>query len=135
MTDLHVTPWTRTQHALNEGSASPLGRQRCLAEMNDAFSLHLLGEVDGEVCLVARGELDIAAAAAFRSATGELAGGTQRVVLDLRDIEFMDSTGLYALIDAHERLGDRLVVLAGESALRLLRLTGLDGVLPLAPAA
>ena len=103
--------------------------------MDDAFSLHVLGDVDGEVCLVARGELDIAAAVRFRSAVAELAATNRRVVLDLRDIAFMDSTGLYALMHAHGQLGERLVVLAGDSALRLLRLTGLDGVLPLASAA
>jgi anti-sigma B factor antagonist len=60
-----------------------------------------------------------------------------RLVLDLRKLTFMDSTGLKMLLalDATARSEDfeLLILCDGEGAVRtVLRATGLDGVLPVA---
>lgn len=61
------------------------------------------------------------------------------LVLDLRGLDFMDSTGLRVLvqIDARARGGEfQFVVLCGDGHVRyVLRESGLDGVLPLVDAA
>ena len=56
------------------------------------------------VFLALVGELDLASAPHFeQELESALATGPNRVVLDLRRLEFMDSSGLQALLRAHER--------------------------------
>ncbi len=76
------------------------------------------------------GELDLASSSALEEELERLAAATgPSVVIDLRDLEFMDSTGLSALVRAQSRLeqaGRRLAVVRGGSQVdRLLELTGL----------
>jgi anti-anti-sigma factor len=48
------------------------------------------------------GELDMAATEELKAAIGSAqANGTARIVFDLRDLEFLDSTGLGVLLEAH----------------------------------
>jgi anti-anti-sigma factor len=57
-----------------------------------------------------------------------LAGGADVVALDLRDVTFIDSTGLQALVrlDDLARAGRRaLAIVEGPAVRRLLELTGL----------
>ena len=75
------------------------------------------------------GELDLASAPALES---ELEAAAQSdaalLVLDLRELEFMDSTGLSVIVKAHQRLseeGRTLSVVRGpQQVQRLLDLTG-----------
>lgn len=64
--------------------------------------------------------------------------GVDRVVLDLREVGFMDSTGLRMLTDAHQQLaevdGELVVVVEGGPVSRLFSITGLDSVLTIADA-
>jgi anti-anti-sigma factor len=76
------------------------------------FSLEVV-EVGGSVRLVLRGELDAATAPAANHALLDLLeGGSDRVVLDLRDLDFMDSTGVKFLIDGRDAARQRGVELA-----------------------
>jgi anti-anti-sigma factor len=76
------------------------------------FSLEVV-EVGGSVRLVLRGELDAATAPAANHALLDLLeGGSDRVVLDLRDLDFMDSTGVKFLIDGRDAARQRRVELA-----------------------
>lgn len=76
------------------------------------------------------GSLDIATAPTVRAALLEAAErGDHRIVVDLNRVEFLDSTGLGALIGAQRRAKEaggeiRLTVPEGQ-ILRLLRITGL----------
>lgn len=78
------------------------------------------------------GDLDIATARDFRTdlfATAESSEGM--VVVDLSGVDFIDSTGLGAVIEAHERLRVEHRVLAvvapaGSSASLILNLSGLN---------
>ena len=94
--------------------------------------LDVTSEQQGDQLRVAlAGELDIVNAPQLESQLAAVeadAGGT--LILDLRGVEFVDSTGLRALIAANERArsaGRRLVIVRGAKAVdRLLSLTQLD---------
>jgi anti-sigma B factor antagonist len=81
--------------------------------------------------LTLHGELDVAAATSVlkRLIGLDLRLG-QRLVLDLRDVQFIDSTGIRLLLQARahaERAGAAFTVVAGPPAvMRVLRLVGLD---------
>jgi anti-sigma B factor antagonist len=82
-----------------------------------------------------RGSLDLATAPSVRAALVEAAGsGGGDIVVDLTKLEFLDSTGLGALIGAHRRAlenGTSLRLAIGEGAIaRLLNITGLIRVFP-----
>jgi anti-sigma B factor antagonist len=56
---------------------------------------------DGTVILGFAGELDIATAGAVEAAVDRArAGDLERLVLDLRELEFLDSTGIQAVLRA-----------------------------------
>ena len=86
---------------------------------------------DGGVWLSLAGELDLSTAADLEE---ELRGaerdGTGLVVLDLRELEFMDSSGLRVIVVADSRareLGRRLAIVQGpEPVARVFQVTGLD---------
>ena len=59
--------------------------------------------------------------------------GTHTLVIDLRKVTFMDSTGLRVLIVAGtlcEEMGHELRIIPGEDIQRILEISGLDRVLP-----
>jgi anti-sigma B factor antagonist len=81
--------------------------------------------------LVVSGELDLASAEVLEANLKELESSEPDVlVLDLRELEFMDSTGLRAVIAAdaraRERGGRLVVVRAPEEVDRVFRLTRMD---------
>jgi anti-sigma B factor antagonist len=84
------------------------------------------------------GSLDIATAPTVRAALLEASErGDHRLIVDLTKVEFLDSTGLGALIGGQRRAkefsGDvRLVATEGQ-ILRLLRITGLLKVFSVYP--
>jgi anti-sigma B factor antagonist len=85
----------------------------------------------GEGTLLApRGDLDLATVETLDTALRGAEESHELVVLDLRDVPFMDSSGLHALIAADLRMrerGGRLVVVqGGDQIRRLLALTGAD---------
>ena len=78
------------------------------------------------------GELDIAAAPRVDEAMSELERDRpERIVVDLRGLTFLDSTGLRSLLGADSRARDdgrRLTLIRGpEPIQRVLSITGLDG--------
>lgn len=77
------------------------------------------------VCLLtASGELDLASSPSLVVTGREaLRRGSTRVVVNLSDVSFMDSTGLAALINLHrsvERAGGRLTVVCPDGPVRQL---------------
>jgi anti-sigma B factor antagonist len=52
-----------------------------------------------------RGELDLATAPELEAVLGERLDAGQEVVVDLRRLGFMDSTGLRVILAAHKRVG------------------------------
>ena len=87
------------------------------------------GDGHGSV-LALNGELDISTAREFERRLGDLEGaGAPVIVLDLRDLQFMDSTGLRILVAADARAraaGRRLVLVRGtQNVQRLFEITRL----------
>ena len=88
------------------------------------------------VILVLEGALDIStvqrAEAELKRAESSLGGDGALVALDLRGLEFMDSTGLRFVIAAHSRAreaGRRFVVIQGPDAVdRVFRVTRVDSL-------
>ncbi len=79
--------------------------------------------------MVLSGELDLASGPELAQALDSLSGSpAQRLVIDLRQLEFMDSTGLSIIVRAHQRFADEgreLGLVRGPSQVqRLLDLTG-----------
>lgn len=88
-------------------------------------------EMVGTACVVKLGgELDLYNADKVRSALAEAtADSPERVVVDLSDVEFMDSTALGVLIEARTRLDNRrgfLLAAPGLETRRALEISGLD---------
>lgn len=80
--------------------------------------------------LAVSGELDLAAASSLEEELDQALGsGSEVIVIDLTDLDFIDSTGLSVLVRAHQRAqetGLQLgVVNPGAQVERLLSLTGL----------
>lgn len=68
--------------------------------MRGHFTLREHFERDGMVRLELSGELDLAVAGRLESRLRELAGDRYHVQLDLSQLEFMDSSGIRAVIAA-----------------------------------
>jgi stage II sporulation protein AA (anti-sigma F factor antagonist) len=81
--------------------------------------------------LIVGGELDLSSSAALEEELARaLASGAPCVVVDLRKVEFIDSTGLGVLVKAHQQAReadqDFGLVQGGPQVQRLLNLTGLS---------
>ena len=85
----------------------------------------------GQACVVKLGgELDLYNAAQVRNALEEAcADSPERVVVDLEQVDFIDSTGLGVLIEARAKLDNRrafLLAAPGLETRRALEISGLD---------
>lgn len=92
---------------------------------------HQTHETDGMVRLALSGELDLSSATQVEDVLKEIEdAGPGLLVIDLRDLTFMDSTGLRVMVSADARARDaarRLVLVQGPEAVhRVFRITGLD---------
>jgi anti-anti-sigma factor len=81
-----------------------------------------------------RGELDLATLPSLEDHLSSLEGdGVKAIILDLRDLRFIDSTGLRALLEAWDRAasnGHRLAIVgASDAARKLLAITGTERML------
>ncbi len=102
--------------------------------------LHLEAITAGD-CAVLRiaGEIDVYTAPELRQQVINLAdNGTLHIVADLRGVDFLDSTGLGALVGSLKRLrlrqGSLELVTSGGRVLRLLEITGLSRAFALHPS-
>jgi anti-anti-sigma factor len=87
----------------------------------------------GAVVVAPHGDVDLTSSHALRAAVDRLIdGGATALVLDLSEVEFIDSTALGVLVSFHHRLGERLIIAAAQPAvLRLLEITNFISVLRL----
>jgi anti-anti-sigma factor len=87
------------------------------------------------VVVIAAGEIDLATSPQLREALLNPAVNAATVVLDLREVTFIDSSGLSSLITAsaraRERTGTVALVLAGEAPPSIFRFRGVDRLLAL----
>lgn len=105
-------------------------------EVRDGMLRVRIKTEDSGSTLALAGELDMANAATLASELerAEEAGATP-ITVDLRELEFIDSTGIAVLVAAHRRLNDgsdriRLVRSRASGVRRVMDVTGLDSELP-----
>lgn len=93
-------------------------------------------EERGVWVVTAVGDVDVSNATKLRDALDRvLVNGESRLVVDLRGVSFMDSTGLGVLVGrlkvVRARRGSMRLVCVAPRMLRVLSITGLDTVFPL----
>jgi anti-sigma B factor antagonist len=124
--------WRQTTHASREDALDALAALRVLAEAT--FTLAEDAGSDGERVIRLRGELDIDAAPDLERILLRSRPAQQRVVVDLRELKFMDSTGLRVLLRAREAAdeGRWEIYLRGVplNIRRLFDMTGVGEALP-----
>lgn len=101
------------------------------------MDLQLDQDEAGQVIRVRGNRIDAAGAVTFKDRVLTLVeGGPGRVMLDLSSIEFLDSSGLGALVAIRRMLGDRALELGAPTppVMRVLRLTRMDMVFAIHPA-
>jgi len=97
------------------------------------FTAYVADGTDGTCRLKLVGEFDISG----RELADELLGrvnGARRLVLDLSELEFIDSMGIHFLVTAHAAARaegrDLAIIRGGPQVSRVFSLVGLDDVLP-----
>jgi len=83
------------------------------------------------IVIAVRGELDLASSPALQEELDRVSASVaEMLIIDLRELDFMDSTGLSVLVRAHQRAeehGRRLAMVKGpQQVQRLLSLTGVS---------
>jgi len=106
------------------------GRVNMIASIPDSdFSVDVHAQGAAQVVVV-RGEVDIATADAVRA---ELHGAFERkgtVVLDLREVAFMDTQGLAVVIEAERAAGDETKFVVARAPDQVHRLFDMIGLTP-----
>lgn len=106
----------------------------------EPLSVEIKPEHDGNAIVFSlRGSLDFETSPSLRAAMLEAADqGKHDIVVDLSHLEFLDSSGLGALIGAHKRAlenaGRLRVIISTGTIARLLTITGLMDVLAVYPS-
>jgi anti-sigma B factor antagonist len=92
-------------------------------------TMDLIERESGQVVAVLRGELDVTYAASVAARLAVIATSDREVIVDLAGLEFIDSSGLAALVQARKharRAGSDLLLAAPQKqVLRLLTITRL----------
>jgi anti-anti-sigma factor len=100
--------------------------------MEDELSIRTIRN-GATATVAASGEIDLSTVGELRSAVTGAAEGADRLLLDLTDVEFIDSAGLGGLLELRSTLRSRSVTLeidAGEGPVRqAMEITGLSELL------
>jgi anti-sigma B factor antagonist len=94
-----------------------------------------VGDSDGRLVVTVRGELDLATAPQLEEALLPPLREGGQAVLDLRPLDFMDSTGVRVIVAAHlaaQESGGRLAIVRNDPqgpVGRVLEISGLDAIL------
>ncbi|MEA2423838.1 MAG: anti-sigma factor antagonist [Thermoleophilaceae bacterium] len=82
--------------------------------------------------VIVHGDVDLKTAREFRGAIDDAAGDHKpRLIVDLSEVSFMDSSGLAALMGAHKahRAQAHVIVVCPENLRRIFEVTRLDNVM------
>lgn len=101
----------------------------------DDFGIDV-SEQGGCTVVAVRGEVDLATAPTLKNRLLELvADGTTEIVVDLSNTDFLDSTGLGAVVAAYKRVraheGHLRLVATSARVKRVFEITNLDRVVPI----
>lgn len=99
------------------------------------FRLDVAGPIGGCAVIRVTGEVDVCTAPMLRDQIRELAAeGAVHLIADLGRVDFLDSSGLGALVGGLKRLrevgGSLTLVITAPRILRIFQITGLTKVLP-----
>jgi anti-sigma B factor antagonist len=92
---------------------------------------------EANVCVMTlTGEVDVYTAPRLKERLAEeVDGGCEHIVVDLAGVEFMDSSGLGALVSGLRRIKERdgtiRLASARDAIVKVFRITGLDKVFPM----
>jgi anti-sigma B factor antagonist len=94
------------------------------------FSVEAIGRHDSTAILAVTGEVDTFTSSGLRDALNEaIDSGAVQIILDVSDMEFIDSTGLGVLVGAlkrvRERDGSMTLRKPRQSAMQVLSIVGL----------
>ena len=94
---------------------------------------------DGHTVIAVAGEIDVYTAPKLREALVDLVNdGTYHIVVDVEQVEFLDSTGLGVLVGGLKRVrahdGSLSIVCTQERLLKIFRITGLTKVFAIHPS-
>jgi anti-sigma B factor antagonist len=109
-------------------------RLRALMEAVEPFAIDV-DERDDRTVVTPRGELDMASAPELEQTVMPRLRDATWVVLDLRSLDFIDSSGLRVVVGAHraaEERGGRFTCVrgaAGTTVHRIVEIAGIDGVI------
>ncbi len=108
-------------------------------EVVEPFAIEV-SEQDGRVEVTPRGELDMASAPELEQALVPRLEDGDWVLLDLRSLDFIDSSGLRVIVAAHRMAEDRggrftcVRGAAGTTVHRIVEIAGIDGVIEMVDA-
>jgi anti-sigma B factor antagonist len=102
------------------------------------FHLKSVTAGDGCAVIVVTGEVDVYTVPQLRELVVDLIGrGFVHLIADLRDVDFLDSTGLGALVGTLRRVrtidGSLMLVTKSERIMDIFKLTGLDNAFDIYP--
>jgi anti-sigma B factor antagonist len=106
-----------------------------MSSMVDEFEVDIEAR-DGDLWVLPRGELDLAGAPELREALLlALASDANAIVVDLRGLDLLDSTGLRVLLEAQAgEGGERISFVQGNEMIQgVFRISGLLDELPFRP--
>ena len=93
-------------------------------------------EADAGALITVRGEIDMATVPQLRDLLDQLIdAGSRRIVLDCRELAFLDSSGIGVLVAARNRLSEGEIVLDSPQAhvRKVLEITGVGAHLSVIP--
>jgi anti-anti-sigma factor len=101
-------------------------KERASFAVGRRFALREVRDREAQIIMLS-GELDLATASELALAIGVAeATSATVIVLDLRELEFIDSSGIHAVVDARRRVGERLILVRGTGCVqRVFELCGL----------
>ncbi len=107
-------------------------------QRNDDLLQILVRPGEDDIVLTLQGELDVSTAPHFRDQVHvAIESGTRKLVCDLADLQYIDSTGLSVLLMAHKRLaalgGSFVVQSPSRGARRLFEIAGVGDFLAIQP--
>jgi anti-sigma B factor antagonist len=90
---------------------------------------------DGVAVVEVAGEVDVYTAPTLRQHLRDVSSGERpRIVVDMAEVKLLDSTGLGVLVGAMGRVreseGTLRLVVTSDHILKVLRITGLDALIP-----
>jgi anti-sigma B factor antagonist len=102
------------------------------------LSLSISSEVrDDSIVVHVGGDLDVYTAPRLKEELDEAVQTGGRPVLDLKAVQFIDSTALSVLVGAHQQAGadgrDLRLVVDDPYLLKIFRITGFDGIFSIFP--